>query len=129
MSPRRPVRILVVEDDPDQRFVVETLLKHEGYTVMTAEDGFHALECIIAEEPDIIVLDFLMPILDGYDVLAEVRAQSPRTPVIVLSGAPDAKERAQALGASACLAKPFDVNDLLATVAAVAPLIPMFGRA
>src|SRR5438105_15930512 len=91
---RKSAHILIVEDDPDQRFIVETLLKHEGYTVTTAEDGFHALESIVAEEPDIIVLDFLMPILDGYDVLAEVRAQSPRTPVIVLSGAPDAKERA-----------------------------------
>jgi two-component system alkaline phosphatase synthesis response regulator PhoP len=98
--------------------LVATLLQHVGYTVTCAEDGFHALEAIVAEESDILVLDLLMPILNRSDVLDEVRTQSPRTAAIILNGAPDAKTRAQALGANAVLAKPFAINDLLGAVAA-----------
>ncbi len=120
MPPRR-TRALVVEDDPDQRLLVSMLLKHNGVEVISVEDGFHALEAVAAAPPDVIVLDLNLPLVDGRDVLADLRQQSLATPVVVVSGAPDARERAQALGANAVVAKPFDVADLLATVEAVLP--------
>ncbi len=117
--PARRIHALVVEDDPNQRLLVSMLLKHNGVEVISVEDGFHALEAIVADPPDLIVLDLNLPLVDGRDVLADVREQSPATPVLVVSGAPDAQERAQALGATAVVAKPYEVADLLATVEAV----------
>jgi len=117
---RRRIRVLVVDDDPSFRCLAATILRHGGYVVATAKDGFQALEWIVSEEPDIILLDLLMPILEGSDVLQEVRAHHPRTPVIIVSGAPDAKVRAARAGASALLTKPFDVAELLGAVAEVA---------
>ncbi len=95
------------------------LLKHNGVEVISVEDGFHALEAIVADPPDLIVLDLNLPLVDGRDVLADVREQRPTTPVVVVSGAPDARERAQALGANAVVPKPYEVSDLLATVEAL----------
>jgi CheY-like chemotaxis protein len=122
VSPDRRLRALVVDDDPDHRYLIATLLKHDGYEVTTAEDGFHALEQLAAETPDIVVLDLIIPIINGLDVLTEIRQQSPETPVVIVSGAPNAREHAQALGANAVVAKPFDIAELLATVAAAAAL-------
>ncbi len=118
MPPRR-TRALVVEDDPHQRLLVSLLLKHNGIEVISVEDGFHALEAIVADPPDLIVMDLNLPTVDGRDVLADVREQRPTTPVVVVSGAPDAQERAQALGANAVVVKPYEVSDLLATVESV----------
>src|SRR5437016_3118712 len=114
-------RVLVVEDDSDYAFLLATLLRREGYTAVIAQDGLHALQRIFTEQPDLIVLDLHLPLLDGYDVLEELRAHQPETAVIVVSGAPDAKSRARAAGATAVLTKPLDIDDFLGTVATIVP--------
>jgi len=113
------IRALVVEDDTDYAFLLATLLRREGYAALIAQDGYDALKRISADQPDLIVLDLNLPLLDGCDVLAEVRAHHPETPVIVVSGAPDAKSRVLAHGATALLTKPLNVHDFLRTVSAV----------
>jgi CheY-like chemotaxis protein len=119
---RSPVRVLVVEDDPDQRYFISTLLKGSGYGVTTAEDGVRALRVLTAIEPNIVLLDLMMPMIDGYDVLQELREHYPSLPVLVVSGALDAKQRARDLGAVAVITKPIDANELLGTVRAIAAL-------
>jgi len=116
---RKRTRVLVVDDDLNCRLLVATLLQLEGYATTTAGDGFHALECVAAEEPNLILLDLQMPLLDGCDVLADVRARNPQARVVIVSGASGAKEQALAMGANAFLAKPFDLDALLTTVETV----------
>lgn len=116
----KQVHILVVEDDTDYAFLLATLLRHEGYAAVIAQDGVQALRRIFTELPDLMVLDLHLPLLDGCDVLEELRAHYPETPVIVVSGMPDAKTRAMAAGATAVLTKPLDINDFLGTVATIA---------
>jgi DNA-binding response OmpR family regulator len=114
------LNVLVVEDDPDERFLIATLLKREGYRVSAAENGLKALELMGASVPDLVLLDLHMPVLSGRDVLQELRSQHPRLPVVIVSGAEDAAEQILGLGAAALLPKPFSVRDLVATVSAVA---------
>jgi two-component system KDP operon response regulator KdpE len=109
MTPRQ--RVLVIDDDP--RIVRFTRLKltASGYQVFTAACGEEALELVRVEQPDIIVLDIIMPGMDGFEVLQKLRALSD-LPVIVFSARPENGPRALSLGASDFLVKPFDINDL-----------------
>jgi CheY-like chemotaxis protein len=81
------IRILVVEDDPDSREFLATLLKLEGYTVVTANDGLEGIERVETDHPDIIISDICMPNLDGIEMVKRLR-KSPefkRIPVVMLS--------------------------------------------
>lgn len=83
------VKILVVDDDPDIRDVLSELLEGEGFTVVTANDGSEGLQAIKAENPDMMILDLLMPVLDGFGVCKQL--QDPRwskwkdMPVLILT--------------------------------------------
>jgi DNA-binding response OmpR family regulator len=121
MTVLEPPRVLVIEDDPDYAIVMTTLLRREGYVVTVARDGVSALRCIASEPPALITLDFQLPFVSGDDVLRQLRAHQPQTPVIVLSGEPDVRAYAQALGAAAVLLKPVHLTDFVSTLAAVAP--------
>jgi len=113
------IRVLVVEDDTDYAFLLATLLRHEGHSAIIAQDGYYALQRISAEQPDLIVLDLHLPLLDGCDVLEDLRAHDTETPVVVVSGMPDPKSRALAAGATAVLTKPLDIGDFLGTVSSI----------
>src|ERR1700733_15303830 len=78
-------RVLVVDDDPDVREAVETALELEGHRVTTAPDGLAALKCLGHAEFDAVVLDVLMPNLDGFEVCRRLRASGNRTPVLILT--------------------------------------------
>ncbi len=106
------MRAFVVEDDSDLRDTVADLLEADGWSVRMAEDGIAALGCIHREVPDLVVLDLLMPNLDGVQVLRLLRSTDVgrRIPVIVLTGA--AVHRSTAALASAVLMKPADPDEL-----------------
>ena len=113
--------LLVVEDEANIRELVAAWLRDEGFTVTTAANGAEAMEHLRVVRPDAIVLDLMMPIMDGW-AFAEAchRLALPvRIPILVVSaayGLPQAAERLRPFGVRACLAKPFDLDVLTATV-------------
>jgi DNA-binding response OmpR family regulator len=114
-------RILVVDDDALIRDTLATALGDEGYAVRVAPDGRAALSSIGAWRPDLIVLDLMMPIMNGAEFRAAQRsaADTAHIPVIVLSAAHDAQSRAAGLDPAAIFTKPFDLGALLDAVASV----------
>jgi len=114
-------RILVVEDDSLTCFALAELLRDADFEVDTAGDGAEALDKIHARPPDAVVLDLVMPGVDGWTFLIACR-QDPSfalLPVVVTSGAREAQVDAVHLGANACLTKPFDPDKLVQTVASL----------
>ncbi len=112
-------RVLVVEDDDAIRSLLDSALAAEGYEVRTAEHGGAALEVLELWSPHLILLDLMMPVLDGWGFRArQVAVLSwAAIPVIVLSAAHDVSSRqAEVLTVAAVRAKPFDLDDLLASV-------------
>ncbi len=109
--------ILVVDDDESVRSLVRDVLEVEGYDVDLAEDGFAALRRIDAHRPDCVVLDVMMPGMDGHAVLQRIRAADggPGLPVVMLTAAADDDQAWQAWsgGVDYFLAKPFDPSELL----------------
>jgi len=113
--------VLVVDDDPDVREAVETALELEGHRVTTVGDGLGALRRLGQAEFDAVVLDVLMPNLDGLEVCRRLRAAGNRTPILILT-ARDSEEdtiRGLDLGADDYLVKPFALGELLARVRAL----------
>ncbi|MER0448340.1 response regulator transcription factor [Streptomyces sp. Edi4] len=121
MSTTRAVRILVVDDEPEVRAAVEDGLTVEGYEVRGAADGLAALSDVAAWRPDAIVLDVMMPVLDGLGVCRQLRAMGDRTPVLVLTALDAVSERVDGLeaGADDYLVKPFALDELIARVRAL----------
>ncbi|MDI3421618.1 response regulator transcription factor [Streptomyces luteolus] len=119
-SPPSP-RVLVVDDEPEVRYAVEDGLAVEGYEVRGAADGLAALADVAAWEPDVVVLDVLMPGLDGLAVCRRLRALGDRTPVLVLTALGSVSERVDGLdaGADDYLVKPFALDELVARVRAL----------
>jgi DNA-binding response OmpR family regulator len=120
-------RVLVVEDDVSIGQVIADLLADEGYQVRWAKDGRAALAVLDEWRPDVIVLDLMMPVLDGRAFRAEQRRRGgavAQVPVIVLSGARAARAAAAELGVAAVLTKPFDLDRLVATVGRVLEQAP-----
>jgi sigma-B regulation protein RsbU (phosphoserine phosphatase) len=106
----RAFTVLVIEDDPQYRMTLTAYLEDSGYTVLEAADGLEGLEVFTRARPDIVLTDLRMPKLDGLEVIAAVKARSPSTPVIALTGRRDrlAEENALRLGAWRCLSKPIE---------------------
>lgn len=113
-------RVLVVDDEPRILNFLSSKLRVTGYEVLTASNGVEALEQAQAQEPNLVVLDVLMPKKDGFETLKELRAFSS-VPVIILSakGANVDKVRGLGLGADDYLAKPFSPDELIARIEAV----------
>jgi DNA-binding response OmpR family regulator len=118
------MRILVVDDDPTVRELVALQLEMEGHEVTTAVDGQAAMDALDTRTADVMVLDVMMPRLNGWDVLARLCliAGAARPPVVLLTAKdlPDDRQRARELGAAAVLAKPHDGQALVDVVNAVA---------
>jgi two-component system KDP operon response regulator KdpE len=113
-------RVLVVDDEPRIVKFLALRLKASGYEVLTANNGVAALELVLAQQPDLLVLDVVMPGMDGFETLKQVRAVSSM-PVIILSAkeASSDKIRGLQLGADDYLAKPFSPDELVARIEAV----------
>jgi CheY-like chemotaxis protein len=118
MGEPAPRRVLVVEDDAGIRQVLREALAMEGYDVREAPDGAAALAALAAWRPDVIVLDLMMPVMDGWRLRAELlaRPELRELPVIVVSASRHLDARTAELRAAAVLPKPFDVDRLIAEV-------------
>lgn len=113
------VGILVVDDEPTLQEALQDLLELEGYAVRRAGNGVEALEQVEAERPQLIVLDLMMPRMNGYEFVAELERRNLRSqlPIIILTADGRAREKAARVGAEVGIAKPFDVAVLLGEVA------------
>lgn len=120
-SPTGP-HVLVVEDDPNVRGLLETLLKAEGYIVTTASDGLAGLVKMATDRPALILLDLMMPDLGGVRVLEEMRGDPvlADVPVVVVTGKVDAVGQLRdVLGEDSVFLKPFVVEQLLDRIAEI----------
>src|SRR5512140_2225257 len=109
--------ILVVDDDPDILQTLALCLSTEGYRVTMASNGQEALQVLGREQPSCILLDLMMPVMDGWQFVAEMESKGIRTtPLLILSADRAVQTHAAKLRADAYLAKPFDLDDLLGKV-------------
>ncbi|HKK29682.1 MAG TPA: response regulator transcription factor [Alphaproteobacteria bacterium] len=115
------MRVLVVEDDKATARTVEAILKAEGFVCDTTDLGEDGLEIAKLYDYDLIVLDILLPDIDGYEVLRRLRGAKVETPTLMLSGLaePDSKIKGFGIGADDYLTKPFDRRELVARVHAI----------
>jgi two-component system response regulator MprA len=115
------MRLLVVDDDPSLREALALVLDLNGFEVTTAEDGREAIRSLAVASPDAVVLDVLMPGLDGLEVCRRMRAAGDRTPVLMLTARAEVGERVAGLeaGADDYLAKPFAREELVARLRAL----------
>ena len=100
-------KVLVIDDEPNIRALLDTLLRHQGYEVLLADNGWKGLELYRREHPDAIVLDLKMPELDGITVLKQIRSVDLKQPVIMLTGdsTPETEQQVRALGVSEFIVK------------------------
>ncbi len=115
------MRILIVEDEPGVASFVEQGLKETGYTVDVARDGSDGLEYALAYEYDAIVLDIMLPKLNGLELLKEIRSKRVKSPVLLLTARDSVDDRVRGLdvGADDYLVKPFAFPELLARIRAL----------
>jgi two-component system response regulator MprA len=120
MEPEAPT-ILIVEDDPSVRDALERALGFEGYDVDTARDGGVALSMMRDMEPDLVVLDVMMPYVDGIEVCRRIRAKGDRVPILMLTAKTAVGDRVEGLdaGADDYVTKPFALDELLARIRAL----------
>jgi DNA-binding response OmpR family regulator len=114
-------RILIIEDETPMRTALADVLEGEGYRALSAADGEAGLRKAVAEKPDLILLDVMMPKLDGFAVCAELRRLGHVTPVLMLTAKGQIEDRVNGLdvGADDYLVKPFSTEELLARVRAL----------
>ena len=115
------MRVLLVEDDSAMAQSIETMLKSEGYICDTTDMGEDGLEIGKLYDYDIIILDLMLPDIDGYEVLRRMRAAKIDTPILILSGLSglDDKLKGLGFGADDYLTKPFDKRELVARIQAI----------
>ncbi|MDX2256294.1 MAG: hybrid sensor histidine kinase/response regulator [Pseudanabaenaceae cyanobacterium bins.39] len=116
---KSPDRLLIIDDVPDNLFLARTILEEEGYEITTSSNGYEALEIVKTTPPDLILLDVMMPGMDGYEVTKRIRAMKdlPFIPILLIT----AYDRANAvkgldLGADEFIRKPIEADELLARV-------------
>jgi DNA-binding response OmpR family regulator len=130
-APHHRSSVLAVDDDPDLLLLLRSTVEGDGYRAILASDGVMALERIAQESPDVICLDLMMPVMDGWGVLEELSGHADPPPVIVLSAKTADEDiiRAFELGASAYVFKPFDPSRLVDTIRSILEATPAERRA
>jgi DNA-binding response OmpR family regulator len=115
------MRLLIIEDELPMRTALADVLTAEGYRVLTAADGESGLQRALAEKPDLILLDIMMPKLDGYAVCSQLRRLGHSVPILMLTAKGQVEDRVTGLdsGADDYLVKPFSTDELLARVRAM----------
>lgn len=114
-------RLLIVDDEENLRSMLRAALTHHGFEIDEADNGRTALELIKRDRPDLVVLDVMMPDLDGFEVCRRLRSEGDSTPVLFLTAKDDTADKVQglALGADDYLQKPFSLDELVARIEAV----------
>ena len=115
------MKILVVEDSQDMNLLIVKTLKKNGYSVDSCFNGEQALDCLLGSEYDAILLDVMMPGMDGYELIQTLRNRGVDTPVLFLTARDTVADRGKGLdlGANDYLVKPFDFDELLARIRAM----------
>ena len=115
------MRVLLVEDDTSTAKTIEMMLKSEGYICDCTDLGEDGLEIGKIYDYDLIILDLMLPDMDGYEVLRRLRSSKVKTPILILSGLsePDQKVKGLGFGADDYLTKPFDKGELIARIQAI----------
>lgn len=115
------VNILVVEDDKHTRKLLETILKREGYSVLKAEDGIKAMEVLDNHHVDLIILDIMMPNMDGYEFAQELREADCMIPILMATAKqlPEDKKRGFIVGTDDYMTKPIDTEEMLLRIKAL----------
>jgi CheY-like chemotaxis protein len=114
----QPPDVLVVDDDEDLTEMVRIMLVTSGYRVRCVRNGREAIAAVAQRMPSIVLLDMLMPVMDGWQCARELRARyGRRVPIVVMTAAEHARARAGQVGIDDVLSKPFDMDDLLRVVA------------
>jgi DNA-binding response OmpR family regulator len=111
--------VLIIDDDAPMRATLAQLLKRSGYAAVSAADGNEGLKVCRARAVDLVVTDLFMPNKEGIETIMELRRDFPKTPIIAISGMPDATPlltTARILGAATTLAKPFEAEEFLTAV-------------
>jgi two-component system OmpR family response regulator len=116
-----PARVLVVDDEDSITQLVSTVLRYEGFAVQTAADGTAAVKAARTFRPDLVVLDVMLPDLDGFEVYRRIEGSSARLPVLFLTARDSTEDRVHGLtlGADDYMGKPFSLEELVARVRAV----------
>jgi len=112
-------KILLIDDDPAIRQLLNRLLTEEGYIVVSAANGFEAIEMANSTQFDLVLLDLNMPMLDGWDTFQELSKKNPLMPFIVITARPNQLFPAVASGTGALLEKPLDFPKLFSTIHAL----------
>ncbi len=115
-------RVLVVDDDASIRELLSTALEDDGYEVMPAMNGQDALNVCARWRPDVIVLDLMMPVMDGWTFAKRLHERDD-IPIVVLSAANDLERHGRSVGAAEVVGKPFDLDQLLPKVARAAEAV------
>lgn len=118
--PTRQETVLVVEDDPSLRMGLRTTLRSAGFKVLVAATGPEGLEAALAERPDLVLLDVMLPGMNGFEILRALRERDAELPVLMLTAKGEEQDKVQGLrlGADDYVVKPFGVAELLARVEA-----------
>jgi two-component system alkaline phosphatase synthesis response regulator PhoP len=125
-SVARKTRILIIEDEPAMVAGLRDNFEYEGYEVISADDGVAGLERVFADDPDLVVLDVMMPRMSGLDVCKQIKVKRPSVPVIMLTarGQEIDKVVGLELGADDYVTKPFSIRELMARIKAVLRRVP-----
>lgn len=115
------INILVVEDDKHTRKLLETILKREGYSVLKAEDGVLAMEALENQHVDLIILDIMMPNMDGYEFAKELRESGSMIPILMATAKqlPEDKKKGFLVGTDDYMTKPIDTEEMLLRIKAL----------
>jgi two-component system response regulator VicR len=121
MSPEKINKIIYIEDDPDMIDLVTLILNRRGFSVKGADGGVRGLDMVIEELPDLVLLDLMMPDLDGWDVYQQMKAQSKtrNIPVIVITAKAQAIDKVLGLRIAKVddyICKPFSPNELISSI-------------
>ena len=115
MTDKKP-RILIAEDFEENRVALKLILKHAGFDVIEAEDGQQAIEAVRREEPDLVLMDITLPVIDGLQATREIRSDEKfeRLPIIVVSAHDneDVRRQAAEAGGSEYISKPIEIEEL-----------------
>ena len=110
--------VLIVDDDTDMAAVIKVVLDAEGYSCACVDNGLDAVETAAAAKPALVLLDMMMPIMNGWECAYELRQRYGRTlPIVIVTAAEHAESWRAEIGADDVLAKPFDIHALLRVVA------------
>lgn len=118
---KRPIKVLIIEDDENIAELIQLYIEKTGYSSITAYDGEEGLEKFYTESPDCIILDLMLPKIDGWEICKMIRMEDKKIPIIMLTGKGETYDIVHGLeiGADDYIVKPFDPNELIARVKSV----------